>query len=116
MKLTWKKQNKSNKRSLSSISRYPNLPFDQKDDDHNHNSEDRPKVCDYTEREAQVGQNDAERKTLASDYDETAKLAEAFQAQGNKLAEVLSNVFPYLSCSSCRLTILGATITVTSNC
>lgn len=116
MKLTWKKQNKSNKRSLSSVSRFPNLPFDQNDDDHNHNSEDQHKVRDYAEREAQVCQNDAERKTLASDYDETAKLAEAFLAQGNKLAEVLPNVFPYLSCSSYPLIILRATITVTSNC
>lgn len=116
MKLTWKKQDKSNKRSLSSISRYPNLPFEQNDDDHNHSSEDRHKVRDFTEREAQVGQNDAEWKTLASDYDETAKLAEAFQAQGNKLAEVLPNVFPYLCCSSYPLIILRATITVTSNC
>ncbi|PSS31667.1 Tetratricopeptide repeat protein like, partial [Actinidia chinensis var. chinensis] len=79
MKLTWKNQNKNNKRPLASLSHFKNLPFDQEDD--------RPGADDNTQPKTQQTQNDTVRKTLALDDDDTAKLAEAFHSQGNKLAE-----------------------------
>ncbi|XP_052203446.1 uncharacterized protein LOC127808832 [Diospyros lotus] len=84
MKLTWKNQSKK-KRPLSSISHFEDLPFDHK----NHHQTN-PKA-------AQQAPNDEEHKTLAPDRqddggpeqedEDPAKLAEAFQARGNKLAE-----------------------------
>lgn len=88
MKLTWKKKNQSNninnkKRPLSTN---PNLPFDQQDDDHAHNTTNINPISDSTD-----GLNDGVRsKTLASTDDETTSLAESFRNQGNKLAEVFS--------------------------
>ncbi|XP_057490800.1 uncharacterized protein LOC130776558 [Actinidia eriantha] len=79
MKLTWKNQNKNNKRPLASLSHFKNLPFDQEDD--------RPGADDNTQPKTQQTQNDTVHKTLALDDDDTAKLAEAFHSQGNKLAE-----------------------------
>ncbi|XP_059630616.1 uncharacterized protein LOC132273649 [Cornus florida] len=86
MKLTWKNKNKSNKRSLATVSLYPNLPFDQNED----RDKDGRHRADDTQLREEVGKNDDVHKTLASDSgddDETTQLAEAFQAQGNKLAE-----------------------------
>ncbi|XP_057470360.1 uncharacterized protein LOC130759231 [Actinidia eriantha] len=80
MKLTWKNQDKNNKRPLSSLSHFPNLPFDQDDDRHGADDNTKPK--------AKQPKNDTVRKTLSpDDDDETATLAEAFHSQGNKLAE-----------------------------
>ena len=88
MKLTWKNQNKNNKRRLSSLSHFQNLPFDQDDDRHGADDNTKPK--------AQQPKNDTVRKTLApDDDDETATLAEAFHSQGNKLAEVIPDVIPH---------------------
>ncbi|KAI3807537.1 hypothetical protein L1987_23467 [Smallanthus sonchifolius] len=70
MKLAWK--NKNNKRPITTIS---HLPFDQEEEDTAATDEGR---C--TPRES------------GSDHNSTAashQLAESFEAQGNKLAEVL---------------------------
>ncbi|KAI3685564.1 hypothetical protein L6452_34812 [Arctium lappa] len=73
MKLTWK--NKNNKRPITTIS---HLPFDQEED--TGTDEERCKAAgeDAT----------AQPSTAASPVDETTRLAESFEAQGNKLAEV----------------------------
>ncbi|XAR62860.1 hypothetical protein NMG60_11017765 [Bertholletia excelsa] len=83
MKLTWKNQRKNNKRPLSSITHYPNLPFDQNDDP----TENPHKAGDGTQLKAEEGPNDSVHNALASEDDDTAKLAESFQAQGDKLAQ-----------------------------
>ncbi|KAL7616168.1 hypothetical protein Lser_V15G00339 [Lactuca serriola] len=83
MKLTWKNQtkNKNNKRPIATIS---DLPFDQEEDtvatfDADDTSQDRCKAGE----DGSVGTS-----TPGSNVDETIQLAESFQAQGNKLAEV----------------------------
>ncbi|KAA8538387.1 hypothetical protein F0562_028067 [Nyssa sinensis] len=85
MKLTWKNKNK--KRSLATVSLYPNLPFDQSEG-HNKKNEEGQKADDDGELKTQVGKNDdVHHKTLASDGVDTTQLAEAFHAEGNKFAE-----------------------------
>ncbi|KAL7263105.1 hypothetical protein ACSBR1_001313 [Camellia fascicularis] len=75
MKLTWKNQNKKHKRPLLSIS---TLPFDQNDDLIISNSEDRPRSDNDTDHNIEQAQTHHHNGT---------ELAEAFHAQGNKLAE-----------------------------
>ncbi|KAI8014589.1 Tetratricopeptide repeat protein 33 [Camellia lanceoleosa] len=75
MKLTWKNQNKKHKRPLLSIS---TLPFDQSDDHITNNSEDRPRSDNDTDHNTEQAQTYHHNDT---------ELAEAFHAQGNKLAE-----------------------------
>ncbi|KAF5940328.1 hypothetical protein HYC85_021495 [Camellia sinensis] len=75
MKLTWKNQNKKHKRPLLSIS---TLPFDQNDDHITNNSEDRPRSDNDTDHNTEQAQTYHHNDT---------ELAEAFHAQGNKLAE-----------------------------
>ncbi|GMP46745.1 hypothetical protein CsSME_00014791 [Camellia sinensis var. sinensis] len=79
MKLTWKNQNKKHKRPLLSIS---TLPFDQNDDHITNNSEDRPRSDNDTDHNIEQAQ--------AHHHNDT-ELAEAFHAQGNKLAELLGS-------------------------
>ncbi|CAL5333164.1 unnamed protein product [Camellia sinensis] len=81
MKLTWKNQDKKHKRPLLSIS---TLPFDQNDDHITNNSKDRPRSDNDTDHNTEQAQTYHHNDT---------KLAEAFHAQGNKLAEQQSNVF-----------------------
>lgn len=83
MKLTWKNQtkNKNNKRPIATIS---DLPFDQEEDTvatfaADDTSQDRCKAGE----DGSVG-----TCTPGSNVDETIQLAESFQAQGNKFAEV----------------------------
>lgn len=82
MKLTWKKDNKSKKRPLAAISKYPNLPFDQQD------TEDSIEIGDKDGEHSYKEHGVASHEPLNSQSDR--QLAESFQAQGNKLAEVFS--------------------------
>ncbi|CAK9138487.1 unnamed protein product [Ilex paraguariensis] len=91
MKLTWKNQS-TNQNKKRPISQYSNLPFDRDEETHdtntNENNVERHKIDDGAEPPEQFTQNgDVQRKTLASEKDETTQLAEDFQGQGNKLAE-----------------------------
>ncbi|KAG8633224.1 hypothetical protein MANES_18G084200v8 [Manihot esculenta] len=79
MKLTWKKDNKSKKRPLAAISKYPNLPFDQQD------TEDSIEIGDQDGEHSYKEHGVASHEPLNSQSDR--QLAESFQAQGNKLAE-----------------------------
>lgn len=90
MKLTWKKQikNKNNKRPLSSISLFPNLPFQQDDDPKSEQSK-----ADGTEPGLNGDVCHSTQDASSSDR-ETTQLAESFREQGNKLAEVISHFFP----------------------
>ncbi|KAK9271070.1 hypothetical protein L1049_026659 [Liquidambar formosana] len=85
MKLTWKK--KQNKRTLGSLSQYPNLPFEkQTQEDHQNNQQG---ASAETEPEEEVGPNEP-HKALASGESldpHIQQLADDFQTQGNKLAE-----------------------------
>lgn len=93
MKLTWKSKSVENKkkRSLGSVSVYPNLPFD-----HQHEASSAPLEDEDEDKDGdggddkQLGAFDPE--TLASrepsGSSEAKQLAESFQDQGNKLAEV----------------------------
>lgn len=75
MKLTWKKNSKKNtKRPLDTISRYPNLPFDQ----HQHQA---PTTLDTNQQTPKPDIN--VNQTPASH----THFAESFRDQGNKLAE-----------------------------
>ncbi|KAL6962264.1 hypothetical protein U1Q18_037220, partial [Sarracenia purpurea var. burkii] len=90
MKFTWKNQpkNKNIKRSLSSINHYPNLPFGENDDSSDSNiKQDRPRVDLATDFTAEKPEIDGAHKTLGSDDEEATKLADKFEAEGNKLAE-----------------------------
>lgn len=83
MKLTWKNQtkNKNKKRPITTIS---DLPFDQEED-----TTTAVAASNTNEERCKAGEDsNAETSTPASHDDETIKLAESFQAQGNKLAEV----------------------------
>ena len=84
MKITWKKQSKGSnrKRSLAASS---NLPF-----------EDEEAEQPTSTMEAKVEEEGEFRglKTLdSSDGPSTQQLADSFQAQGDKLAEVLDDIF-----------------------
>ena len=89
MKITWKKQSKGNnrKRSLAASS---NLPF-----------EDEEAEQPTSTMEAKVEEEGEFRglKTLdSSDGPSTQQLADSFQAQGDKLAEVLDDIFFFFFC------------------
>ena len=89
MKITWKKQSKGSnrKRSLAASS---NLPF-----------EDEEAEQPTSTMEAKVEEEGDFRglKTLdSSDGPSTQQLADSFQAQGDKLAEALADIFLF-SCS-----------------
>lgn len=86
MKLTWKKDNKSKKRPLAALSKYPNLPFDQQDqeDAHQNNKDD---------------DNSDNKQDKPLDSEPNKQLAESFQAQGNRLAEVVLFFSIYLPLS-----------------
>ncbi|KVH98646.1 Tetratricopeptide-like helical [Cynara cardunculus var. scolymus] len=72
MKLTWK--NKNNKRPITTIS---HLPFDQEE------------LTSTDEERCKAGDDgSAQPSTAVSPVDETIRLAESFEAQGNKLAEL----------------------------
>lgn len=72
MKLTWKKDKTSKKRSLA---QYPNLPFDRSDDESNKKDDEDEDTHNQQQRQ-QRQSSDAKQ------------LAESFQEQGNQLAEV----------------------------
>ncbi|KAH7567961.1 hypothetical protein ACOSP7_009738 [Xanthoceras sorbifolium] len=67
MKLTWHNNNKTSKKR--SLAHYPNLPFDQQEQHHHHKTDE------------EKGNNHNQEPFV------TKRLAESFQAQGNKLAE-----------------------------
>lgn len=88
MKLTWKNKRKDNKkRSLGAVSIYPNLPFDHQDDD-----ADTAYLKDGDDDKFGFATQQDPPQILAarepSESSEAKQLAESFQAQGNKLAEV----------------------------
>ncbi|EEF42074.1 conserved hypothetical protein [Ricinus communis] len=72
MKVIWKKDNKTKKRTLS---KYPNLPFDQED-------QERESLNEITTNQQGFASQDE-----PLDSQSEKQLAESFQSQGNKLAE-----------------------------
>ena len=92
MKLAWKNNNK--KRPLATVSKFPNLPFDHKNDNLSTQTD--------TSNEPNADQNDTELNKVQhhepnnpsvseeeeADEDVT-KLFNSFQSQGTKLAEVV---------------------------
>lgn len=81
MKLAWK--NNSKKRSLSAISKFPNLPFENQQDQH----EDEANRSSNTQLNKENG-DEGSASLESSDSSDAKQLAQSFQAQGNKLAEV----------------------------
>ncbi|KAL6212017.1 hypothetical protein ACLB2K_017240 [Fragaria x ananassa] len=88
MKLAWK--NNNNKRPLATVSKYPNLPFDHKNDN--------PTTQNDTPDKSNGDQNDTELNkeqqpepndpSVSGEEDEdVTKLFTSFQSQGTKLAE-----------------------------
>ncbi|KAF3447059.1 hypothetical protein FNV43_RR12239 [Rhamnella rubrinervis] len=91
MKLTWKNKSRDNnkKRTLGSVSVYPNLPFDNQDEANTAQLKDKDKDGDGGGDDKELGafnpeSLDSREPSESSDY---KQLAESFQAQGNKLAE-----------------------------
>lgn len=90
MKLTWKNKSRDNnkKRTLGSVSIYPNLPFDNQDEASS--AQLKAKDGDGDGDDEELG--DFNPESLASrepsESSDAKQLAESFQAQGNKLAEV----------------------------
>ncbi|XP_047328104.1 tetratricopeptide repeat protein 33 [Impatiens glandulifera] len=92
MKLTWKEQSKNTKkRSVAAISGSKNLPFDHHDSS---KCDDDKNVKRTKDVEGDIGttaefrsDEDVPTGTLASQDEETIKLAGSFQAQGEKFAE-----------------------------
>ncbi|KAB1202400.1 Tetratricopeptide repeat protein 33 [Morella rubra] len=83
MKLTWKNNNKNTKkRSLAAVSNFPNLPFENNQDQHG----------DDNSSGAQLNKKEKSEEGLtsldASDSSDAKQLAQSFQALGNKLAEI----------------------------
>ncbi|KAL5559705.1 hypothetical protein UlMin_035916 [Ulmus minor] len=78
MKLTWKKKNKDKKRPLEAISVFQDLP------DHQNLPEANTTQPQKKEDEEKLGALDQHKSQLPAS---ATKLAESFQAQGNKLAE-----------------------------
>ncbi|XP_019054732.1 PREDICTED: tetratricopeptide repeat protein 33 [Nelumbo nucifera] len=77
MKITWTKKS-GNKRSLPAIAHYPNLPFEQNEDDQS--EADR----------AQLGQGNHQKDQETPEsvpLNPDLELAESFQSQGNKFAQ-----------------------------
>ncbi|XP_065847620.1 uncharacterized protein [Euphorbia lathyris] len=79
MKVRWKKDSSSKKRHLGAISKYPNLPFDQEDQD------DSVKKNNGDEESTSNNHNISSNYPFDSQSDR--QLAQSFQAQGDKLAE-----------------------------
>jgi hypothetical protein len=85
MKLAWKSNNKnSKKRSLSAISKFPNLPFENQQDQH----EDEANRSSNTQVDKRENGDEGSGSLESSDSSDAKQLAQSFQAQGNKLAEV----------------------------
>lgn len=97
MKLAW---NKNKKRPLGIVSKYPNLPFEHKNDQRSNQND----AAD----DPNANQNDAElnreqhldplgAQSEPSDSEEDAlKLFNSFQSQGTKLAEVIIKLPQFL--------------------
>ncbi|KAE8100519.1 hypothetical protein FH972_018414 [Carpinus fangiana] len=84
MKLAWKSNNKnSKKRSLSAISKFPNLPFENQQDQH----EDEANRSSNTQLNKKENGDEGSASLESSDSTDAKQLAQSFQAQGNKLAE-----------------------------
>ncbi|XP_062159094.1 uncharacterized protein LOC133866551 [Alnus glutinosa] len=81
MKLAWK--NNSKKRSLSAISKFPNLPFENQQDQH----EDEANRSSNTQLNKKENGDEGSASLESSDSSDAKQLAHSFQAQGNKLAE-----------------------------
>lgn len=84
MKLTWKNKSNTRKRSLTAISSRSNLPFEvpgagEVEDDSAYNRQDKEVNLEAVDR------REDESSDCSSDL---KRLAESFQAQGDRLAEV----------------------------
>ena len=88
MKLTWKK---NKKRPLMAVSQFSNLPFEnQQDDDVPQHQKEAKKDADNDEDSIVKNQNPNQSQTQAGrELSEARQLSKEFQAQGDKLAEVL---------------------------
>jgi hypothetical protein len=84
MKLAWK--NNSKKRSLSAISKFPNLPFENQQLQDQH--EDEANRSSNTQLNKKENGDEGSASLESSDSSDAKQLAHSFQAQGNKLAEV----------------------------
>lgn len=83
MKMTWKNQSKS-KNKKRTLSQFQNLPFEQQqDDDYSNNNNNLQKE--------EIDGNDvvAENTSVSDDNIDSKKLAQAYEEQGNKFAEVI---------------------------
>ena len=91
MKLTWKNKSRDNnkKRTLGSLLIYPNLPFDNQDEANTAHLKDKDKDKDGDGDAKELGAfNPRLASREPSESSDAKQLAESFQAQGNKLAEV----------------------------
>ncbi|CAB4266841.1 unnamed protein product [Prunus armeniaca] len=87
MKIAWKN---NKKRPLGIISKYPNLPFEQQNDQHNNQedpSNDPNKNQNHTELNQEEHHEPLDAQSEPSDSSDAAKLFHSFQAEGTKLAE-----------------------------
>lgn len=87
MKVTWKNK----KRPMPAVSNFGNLPFE-----HQQEEEDRQEAQAHTQsnKDAEVGAHSSDQSgdldtSHHSDLSQARRLAKEFQAQGDKLAEVL---------------------------
>lgn len=87
MKLIWKNKSKDNKkRSLGAKSVYPNLPFDHQDEPNTAHLNDGGDDGNFRALNQHPPEILSSRQPSQSS--DAKQLAESFQAQGNKLAEV----------------------------
>ncbi|KAL6208347.1 hypothetical protein ACLB2K_019298 [Fragaria x ananassa] len=88
MKLAWKNNNK--KRPLATVSKYPNLPFDHKND-HPTTQNDTPDKPNGDQNDTELNkeqQPEPNDPSVSGEEDEdVTKLFTSFQSQGTKLAE-----------------------------
>lgn len=92
MKIAWKN---NKKRPLGIISKYPNLPFEQQNDQHNNQEDpatDPNKNQNHTELNQEEHHKPLDAQSEPSDSSDAAKLFHSFQAEGTKLAEVINTL------------------------
>ncbi|KAL6296727.1 hypothetical protein ACE6H2_004869 [Prunus campanulata] len=87
MKIAWKN---NKKRPLGIVSKYPNLPFEQQNDQLNNQADpanEPNKYQNHTELNQEEHHEPLDAQSKPSDSSDAAKLFHSFQAEGTKLAE-----------------------------
>ncbi|PRQ26661.1 putative acetyltransferase A, auxiliary subunit [Rosa chinensis] len=84
MKLAWKK---NKKRPLATVSKYPNLPFDHKNDNPSNQNDTADGELNKEQHHEPLSAQNESSVSEEEEEDDVAKLFNSFQSRGTKLAE-----------------------------